>query len=146
MTNPDETRIRTLVGEHAAAMRARDAKQMLAAYAPEIVQFNLAPPLRHVGPEVHDVTGLEAWLSGFDGPVELQVRDLTVTVGSDVAFCHSLNCLTATPRDASESFSLWHRSTLGLRRIDGDWVITHEHQSTPFYMDGTFAAALDLQP
>jgi ketosteroid isomerase-like protein len=33
-----------------------------------------------------------------------------------------------------------------LRRIDGRWLIAHEHSSTPFYMDGTFRAALDLQP
>jgi hypothetical protein len=24
--------------------------------------------------------------------------------------------------------------------------ITHEHKSTPFYMDGSFKAAVDLQP
>ncbi|HEX8345849.1 MAG TPA: nuclear transport factor 2 family protein [Actinoplanes sp.] len=49
-------------------------------------------------------------------------------------------------RGASESFSLWHRSTLGLRRIDGDWVIVHEHQSVPFEMDGSFLASTGLQP
>lgn len=67
-------------------------------------------------------------------------------MGGDVAFCHSLNCLSATPRGSSESFHLWHRSTLGLRRIDGACLITHEHQSTPFEMDGSFRASADLKP
>ncbi len=42
-----------------------------------------------------------------------------MTVGENVAFCHSLNRLTATPLGAPESFTLWSRATVGLRRIDG---------------------------
>jgi ketosteroid isomerase-like protein len=38
------------------------------------------------------------------------------------------------------------RGTVGLRRIDGRWKITHEHASVPFYMDGSYKAAVDLQP
>ena len=30
--------------------------------------------------------------------------------------------------------------------IGGVWRITHEHHPTPFYMDGSDKAALDLQP
>ena len=144
--NQDEAQIRQLVADKAAALRARDAEQMIASYAPQIVQYDLAPPLRHVGPEVHDVAGVQKWLDGFTGEIGVQVRDLEVTVGGDVAFCHSLNCLTATPQGMAESFSLWFRSTLGLRRVDGTWLITHEHESTPFEMDGSFRASTDLRP
>ncbi|MGH3157151.1 MAG: nuclear transport factor 2 family protein, partial [Streptosporangiaceae bacterium] len=42
--------------------------------------------------------------------------------------------------------ALWYRSTLGLRRLDGEWRIVHEHTSTPFYMDGSLRAATDLRP
>jgi hypothetical protein len=41
---------------------------------------------------------------------------------------------------------LWFRETLGFRKIDGKWTITHEHSSVPFYMDGSFKAAVDLKP
>ena len=41
---------------------------------------------------------------------------------------------------------LWFRATLALRRTDGIWKVVHEHNSTPFYMDGSDRAALDLQP
>ena len=41
---------------------------------------------------------------------------------------------------------LWFRETLGFRKIDGKWTITHEHSSVPFYMDGSFKAAIDLKP
>ena len=41
---------------------------------------------------------------------------------------------------------LWFRATLGFRKIDRKWTITHEHSSVPFYMDGSFKAAIDLKP
>ena len=63
-----------------------------------------------------------------------------------MAFCTSLNCLTATPVGQTESFSLWFRVTLGLRKIDGSWLVVHEHESVPFEMDGSFLAAVNLQP
>jgi len=33
-----------------------------------------------------------------------------------------------------------------LRKIDDAWKITHEHNSAPFYMDGSGRPALDLLP
>jgi uncharacterized protein (TIGR02246 family) len=142
----DEAQIRALLAEQETALRARDAERLLSLYAPDAVKFDLAPPLRHTGREVHDVDALRAWFSGFDGPIDCEIRDLAVTVGGDVAFCHGLNRLSATPRGTTERFDLWSRATVGLRRVDGRWAITHEHISTPFYMDGSFKAAVDLEP
>ena len=52
---------------------------------------------------------------------------------------------TSTKTDG-ERVDLWFRSTVGLRRTGGEWQITHEHDSTPFYMDGSDRAATDLKP
>lgn len=142
----DEIQVRQLIGEQAAGMRERDAEALVSRYAPEVVKFDLDPPLRHSGPAVLEPDGLRRWFTGFDGPIGYEVRDLTVTVGGDVAFCHSLNRLTATPNGEAEGFDLWSRVTVGLRKVDGTWWITHEHTSTPFYMDGSFKAAVDLRP
>jgi ketosteroid isomerase-like protein len=38
------------------------------------------------------------------------------------------------------------RATICYRKIDGKWMVTHEHVSVPFYMDGTYRAAVDLKP
>jgi hypothetical protein len=38
------------------------------------------------------------------------------------------------------------RATIGLQVIDGEWLIVHAHESVPFYMDGSFRAAIDLTP
>lgn len=45
-----------------------------------------------------------------------------------------------------EKVDLWFRATLGFRKIAGQWKIVHEHSSVPFYMDGSFKAAVDLKP
>jgi ketosteroid isomerase-like protein len=41
---------------------------------------------------------------------------------------------------------MWTRSTVGLKKINDAWKITHEHNSVPIYMDGSDRAALDLRP
>ncbi len=142
----DEAQIRQLMDEKATAMRARNTKAVVAQYAADAVKFDLAPPLQKVGPAVADVSGLNAWFSGFDGDIDFEIRDLSVTAGDDIAYCHSLNALTAKPQGAPGSFTLWFRATVCLRKVDGSWLVTHEHSSTPFYMDGSFKAAVDLQP
>jgi ketosteroid isomerase-like protein len=142
----DEAQIRQVVGALAIAMLERDPEQIISRYAPGVVKFDLAPPLRRVGAEVHDIAGLQAWFSGFDGPIDYEIRDLELVVGDDVAFCHSLNRMSATPHGAQQGFDLWIRATVCLQKLDGSWLITHEHTSTPFYMDGSFKAAVDLTP
>ena len=59
-------------------------------YAPEIVAFDLDPPLQYVGAEAKR----ERWLNVFATYQRLlgyEVRDLTITLGNDLAFGHSLN-------------------------------------------------------
>ena len=61
----------------------------------------------------------------------------------DVAFSHSLNRMHGTKTDGAKA-DLWFRQTFGFQRIKGEWKIAHEHESVPFYMDGSFKAAIDL--
>ncbi|HEY1232912.1 MAG TPA: nuclear transport factor 2 family protein [Candidatus Binatia bacterium] len=72
-------------------------------------------------------------------------RDFSIVACEDVAFCHSLNRMKATTANDAK-VDLWFRQTLGLLKIDGAWKIAHEHSSVPFYMDGSFKAAVDLKP
>jgi PhnB protein len=73
------------------------------------------------------------------------MRDLQITSGDDVAYCHSLGHLTGTRTDGEQT-NVWFRETLCFRKINGQWRITHIHESVPMYMDGTFKAAIDLKP
>jgi ketosteroid isomerase-like protein len=142
-----EGEVRAVLAEYVEAHARRDAEAILAFFADGAARYNLAPPLRQgAGTMVGDVEGVRAWLAGFDGPVVLEHRDLDVAVDGGVAFAYALTMMTAKPVGAAEPFSFWLRSTFGLRLLDGRWRIVHEHESTPFYMDGSFRAAVDLEP
>ncbi|MEV0563358.1 nuclear transport factor 2 family protein [Dactylosporangium sp. NPDC050588] len=137
--------IREVIEGKAALLRTGDAKAILSHYAPGCVEFNLAPPLRQPG-DGRDPAVLEAWMATFEAPPRREVTRLEITTDGDVAFATSLDRLTAVPRGSTESFSLWFRVTLGLRRVDGRWLVTHEHESVPFEMDGSFRASTGLTP
>src|ERR1700743_3132180 len=145
MTN-DEQAIRELVAGQVPLMRSKDAAAIVARYTPDVETFSLAPPLANDAEQVRDASKLRAWFATFGDDVDFEVREVSVTVGDGVAFCHSVNRLSATSLAADQHFDLWFRATLGLRKVDGAWLIAHEHQSTPFYMDGSFKAAVDLKP
>ena len=88
--------------------------------------------------------GVRTWLAGFgDAPFDYEIRDLQVAAGADVAYAHCLSRM-----GSPGTFSMWFRTTIGLRKTASGWQITHTHThtSTPFYMDETATAALDLVP
>ena len=70
---------------------------------------------------------------------------MKIEADESVGFAHALHHLTGT-RPGGRPVSLWMRSTLCFRRATDGWKIAHAHTSVPFYMDGTFRAAVDLQP
>jgi len=141
----DEAAIRALLAERAAAVRARDASWFVASLDPSIVIFDLAPPLRRSGPELLDPSGLQAWLDTWDGEIGYEMAELTISIGGNIAYCHSLDHLTGTRTDG-EREDFWVRATVGLHKTSDGWKVIHEHTSVPFYMDGTARPAFDLRP
>jgi len=85
------------------------------------------------------------WFQTFQGSIGCEIHDLSITASDDVAFCHSLNRISGT-RTGGDKTDVWVRATIGCRRFDGMWLISHEHASVPFYMDGSDRAAIDLKP
>ena len=132
--------IRALIGRLADATGAKDAAAVLACYGPAPAVFSLAPPLQ--APDDAEGEGLQAWFNTWDGPIDYRNAELT---DGEVAFAHGLAHMQGTKVDG-ETHALWFRATYGLRRIDGAWRVVHEHHSTPFYMDGSLKAAVDLKP
>jgi len=142
----DEEQIRQLKVELTNAIRRNDVDGVVSRFAAETVMFILAPPLQYkTGDNAPGATGIQEWFDSFQGAIGYEFRELQITTGETVAFCHSLNRISGTRSDG-EKTDIWMRETLGLRKIEGEWKITHEHQSVPFYMDGSGKAAIDLEP
>jgi ketosteroid isomerase-like protein len=137
-----EAQIRAVIDNWARAIRAKDIDGVLAHYAPHSVTFDLAPPLISTGA---DAESLLAWFSTWQGPIGYDIRALSITAGDVAAFCHSLNRLSGTKTDG-ERVDIWCRLTLCFQKVADEWRIAHQHESVPFYMDGSYRAAIDLKP
>ena len=142
LNKTEEGRIRAVIDDWADALRNKDAPRVMSHGTDGMVHFSLAPPL--VSRE-YEGTGLQDWFDTWQGSIGYEFRDLEITAGDDVAFCHCLNRLTGTSK-SGEKTDVWFRHTLGFRKVDGQWKIAHAHESVPFYMDGSYKAAIDLKP
>lgn len=140
----DEAQIRQLVDGWARALSAKDVDGAMSVYAAGIVWFDLAPPLRYMGADAYR-KNWEEWFVTWKGSIGYEVHDLTITTGGDVAFLYSLNRIHGT-RTSGEETDVWVRATVCFRKSGGRWMVTHEHFSVPFYMDGSYRAAVDLKP
>jgi len=141
----EETAIRTLIEARLAAVAARDAGASVRGYAPDIRLFDLAPPLVQPAGAARDPERARRWFETWDGPIATELSGLVIHVGGDVAFASGLLHLCGRRTDGSPG-DFWSRTTIGLVRRDGNWVIVHEHNSFPMMMDGSGRAAADLEP
>ena len=136
-----EKEIRQAIEARNAAISAKDVAGVMASGYAGFVSYSMAPPLKNADGK----DGLAGWFATWDGPIGLVLKDLKITAGDDVAFASCLAHMTGRKTDG-EDIDLWYRMSFGLRRVRGAWKIVHEHSSVPFYMDGSFRAAVDLKP
>jgi uncharacterized protein (TIGR02246 family) len=124
-----ETLIRQRVADLVQALNAKDLEGVMALYAPDLVSFDLTPPLRYVGADKKRRAWHDAF-AAFTGPIAYEVRDVHVTTHGELAFVHSLNHIRATLA-SGQIIDLWLRWTACWRRIDGVWLVVHDHVSVP---------------
>jgi len=139
----DEAQIRKLIEDKIEAVRAKNIDGATTLYAPDVLSFDVVNALQYVGADAIRKR-LTEWFAQFDGPIGFEIQDLTITAGSEVAFSHSLDHVSATTV-AGAKLDMWWRETACYRKIDGKWLITHQHSSVPFNVE-TGKASLDLQP
>jgi uncharacterized protein (TIGR02246 family) len=139
----DEAVMRELIDGFVKAIRAKDIHGVMSVFAPEVVSFDLGPPLQHGGGE----TFMKRWrelFEAYQNPVDYEVRDLSITVGDDVAFSHSLNRVSGITQNGQKS-DRWLRWTVCYRKTNGKWLIVHEQVSVPIDVRSG-EAVLDLKP
>jgi ketosteroid isomerase-like protein len=80
-------------------------------------------------------TIFEAWFASVEGPIDYETRDVRITMSDYVAFAHYLVHVRGT-RTTGEKADYWVRVTSGFQKMNGQWMVTHEHVSLPFEGDG----------
>jgi uncharacterized protein (TIGR02246 family) len=125
----DEAAIRELIETWAAAVRRGEIDAILRDHTADFVMFDVPPPFEILGLNAYR-RSWEMFFSWSDEPIPYDIQSLSVTAGGDVAFAvATIGC--AEPGPEGEQKPLDFRLTVGLRKIDGRWVIAHEHHSVP---------------
>ena len=143
MSAHEEAAIRQQIEKVVEGLRAKDLEALREPYAPDVVSFDVEPPLQHVGIEAK----LANWARVFEvfETVDYELRDLTLSVGGDVAFGYAFGRLSGTMKNGVATTGMWVRVTYGLRKIDGTWRIVHDQVSVPFdILSGK--GVVDLEP
>ncbi|MFW0148478.1 YybH family protein [Mycobacterium sp. smrl_JER01] len=124
----DQTEITRTVVAWVEAIRARDIDGVVAAHADDIVMFDVPPP--------HDgIRGIveyrQSWPPFFEflaTGATFELANLDVVTGDRVAYAYALlRC--GRPEFLATNPGNRLRLTLGLRKVDGRWLIAHEHHS-----------------
>jgi ketosteroid isomerase-like protein len=125
------------------AVRAMDLDRVMSFYAPDMISFDMVPPLQHLGAEAKR-KNWAAVFAMYQRPLGYEIRELSASVGNDLAFAHSLNRISGTLKNGNRN-DLWLRWSTCFRKVDGDWLIAHDHVSVPLDEE-TGKALLDLKP
>jgi uncharacterized protein (TIGR02246 family) len=123
-----EEEVRKIIDNWAEAVRKRDMKGILAHHAEEIVMYDVPKPFESIGIEAYRKT----WDIFFDDtkPGVFDIKELQVTAGDDIAFCYAT--MTCSEKSNTKHFvNLDFRLTVGLKKVEGQWIIMHEHHSIP---------------
>lgn len=124
----NQIQIQQLVENWAKAVRNRDVDTILAHHYDNIVMYDVPPPFQSIGLNAYSKT----WDTFFEGTKAgvFDIQELQVVAGEDVAFCYAT--MKCAPKSNSAEFEeLDFRLTIGLKKINNEWTIVHEHHSIP---------------
>jgi ketosteroid isomerase-like protein len=125
----DEVQIRNLVESWARAVRRKNIDGILANHSPEILMFDVPPPVQSKGMEAYKKTW-DVFFTWFQDSGVFDISELNITAGNDVAFATALMRCAGTEANG-DKIELDFRLTICFRKIDGCWTVMHEHHSVP---------------
>jgi uncharacterized protein (TIGR02246 family) len=128
----DEGEIRALEQHFAAAFKIKDVNAIMAGYVPDesLFVFDVIPPRQYVGAKAYR-KDWEDFFASFPGPVEtFEINDLRVITDGQLGFSHSIQRAVFTDKDGKK-VDITFRLTDVYRKVNGKWLIVHEHVSVP---------------
>lgn len=137
------TDIRNLIEEYVNAIRARDLDSIMSIYAPDLIGYDVVPPLQYTGAAAFRKPWDEVFHE-FQGPIEYELRDLRIAAEDAIAFSYCLSHIRGTMANGRKT-ELWLRWTACFEKIDGKWRIVNTHVSVPADLV-TGKAAMDIRP
>ena len=139
----DPQQIQGILDERIKAVYERDEQTILAQYAPGVISYDLAPPLKNVGVDAIKQR-LQKWFGSYSGHITQEVADVVIEGSGDIAHTHFMMRTYGTSVKG-EAQDMWYRGTMFFKNMGGQWLITHEHISDPVDMT-TGKIIFDLKP
>jgi ketosteroid isomerase-like protein len=125
--------VRHVIHAQADAIRRKDADAVMACNTPGIRAFGIVAPLRQ--PDAATIREqLEYWFAAFAGPLDCEVHEPDISTLGDTACARFLQRFSGINMRGM-TVELWVRVTMELHRIDGRWLVAHEHLSDPLDHD-----------
>jgi uncharacterized protein (TIGR02246 family) len=128
----EDTSVRARIETLAQAIRDKDVDALMTHYAPDVVAYDVMPPLDVQGAAAYR-KNFEKWFASMQGPIEYEMSDLALSMSESHAFCHALSHVKGT-RKNGEKADYWVRVTTCLQKANGQWLVGHEHVSMPSNM------------
>ncbi len=125
----DQALVTARIQAWAQAVREKNRAGIMAWHAPDMLMFDLPPPtqLKGIAPYARS---WEPFFDGVEAEAVFDLHELAVTAGEDLAFATALiHCGASEPGRGTSGLRV--RLTMGLRKLDGQWWVTHEHHSMP---------------
>ena len=127
----DKGQIAALENHLISSINAKDLDGVMSVYVPDdsLFVFDVIPPREYVGASAYrqDWKGV---LESFNGPINAKISDVQITSGNNLAFGHSVQHFSGTDH-SGKNIDWTLRVTDCYRKINGKWLIVHEHYSVP---------------
>jgi ketosteroid isomerase-like protein len=117
------------------AVNSRNVDAIMACYSakPDLVVFDLIPPLQYAGPDAWR-KNWEGFLKSIKGTMKVEQSGLTVEGSRRIAFAHSIWHWTMTD-EKGKSSEITMRATDCFENQGGKWLIVHAQYSVPTEVD-----------
>jgi uncharacterized protein (TIGR02246 family) len=127
--------IKALEDQFVAAIKAKDLDAIMKVYVPDqtLFVFDVTPPRQYVGAAAYRKDWQE-FRGSFDGPITFELTDLDITADDNLAYSHSIQRVVGTDKKGTK-LDLTVRVTDAYKKINGNWLVIHEHVSVPVDLD-----------
>ena len=129
VNSSDQAQIRDVLESWAANTRHGRLDAVLANHAPDVLIYDVLPPIKYAGAAAYRASWGD-WQPDTVGPARFDLQDLTIMAGDEVGFAHGFIQCGGT-LESGRVFEDLVRATFCLRKIDGRWVVAHQHISMP---------------
>jgi ketosteroid isomerase-like protein len=120
-----------------SAIYEKDVERFVSIFSPNIHMYDCWEDWECIGISQWKEIVIE-WFNGLreeDVLLHTDFDDLVVEENSDLAFVHCAVTFAAHNTSGEKLRQMTNRFTIGLRKVNESWTITHSHSSLPISME-----------